>query len=53
MEDIEILIKHYTIKKLEEDEIKKLRLSAIKFLESKSLNDDEKLAVLKTLKNIL
>ena len=53
MDDINILIKHYTVKKLEENEINELRLSAIKFLESKSLNDDEKLAVLKSLKNIL
>lgn len=53
MEDINTLINHYAIKKLKQDEIKELRLSAIKFIESKSLNDNEKLSVLKTLKNIL
>lgn len=53
MEDIYILIKHFTTKKLNEEEIKELRESAIKFLESKNLNDSEKLSILKTLKEIL
>ena len=53
MDDINTLIRHYTIEKLDIGEIKELRLSAIKFIESKSLNDNEKLSVLKTLKNIL
>ena len=53
MDDINILIKYYTVKKLDDDEIKELRLSAIKFIESKSLTDDEKLSVLKSLKSIL
>lgn len=53
MEDIDILINHYTVKKLEDDEIKELRLSAIKSIESKSLKDYEKISVLNSLKNIL
>ena len=53
MEDIDILIKHFTIEKLSEEEILDLRLSAQNFLNSKNLKDDEKIEVLKTLKIIL
>ena len=53
MEDIDILIKHFTIEKLSEEEILDLRLSAQNFLNSKNLKDDEKVEVLKTLKIIL
>ena len=53
MDDPDILINHYSIKKLDKYEIKDLRLSAIKFIENKRLSDTEKLSVLKTLKNIL
>ena len=53
MEDIKILIKHFTKGKLSNEEISDLRLSAQNFLNSKSLNDYEKLEVLKTLKSIL
>lgn len=38
------------LKNWKNDEIKELRLSAIKFIESKRLTDDEKLPVLNSLK---
>ena len=53
MNDIHTLIKHFTIEKLDDEKIKELRLSAQEFLYSKSLNDNEKVHVLKTLKEIL
>ena len=53
MEDIKILIKHFTKEKMSDEEISDLSLSAQNFLNSKSLNDYEKLEVLKTLKSIL
>ena len=50
MEDIDILIKHFTIEKLSEEKILDLRLSAQNFLNSKNLKDYEKVEVLKNIK---
>ena len=44
--DISLLIKHYMVEKLSKDEIKKLRRTARKFLEDKSISDKEKVDIL-------
>ena len=53
MDDINILIDHFTKKELNDEEISNLRFSAQKFLSSKNLRDHEKIEVLNTLKQIL
>ena len=45
-EDISLLIRHYMVEKLTEDEIKKLRRTARKFLNDKSKTDEEKVDIL-------
>ena len=40
--DISLLIKHYMVEELSKDEIKKLRRTARKFLEDKSISDKKK-----------
>ena len=44
--DISLLIKHYMVKKLTKEEIKKLRRTARKFLNDKSKTDEEKVNIL-------
>ena len=44
--DISLLIKHYMVEELSKDEIKKLRRTARKFLEDKSISDKEKVDIL-------
>ena len=53
MDDLNTLINHYTVKSLSEEEIEDLRESAQKFINSDALDDEEKLSVLYSLKNIL
>ena len=53
MDDIDNLIKHYTIEKLDNETIKDLRLSAQNFIFSENLTDNEKIETLYTLKEIL
>ena len=53
MDDIDNLIKHYTIEKLDAETIKDLRLSAQNFIFSENLTDNEKIETLYTLKEIL
>ena len=53
MDDIDNLIKHYTIEKLDDETIKDLRLSAQNFIFSENLTDNEKIETLYTLKEIL
>ena len=45
-EDISLLIRHYMVEELTEDEIKKLRRTARKFLNDKSKTDEEKVDIL-------
>ena len=44
--DISLLIRHYMVEKLLKDEIKKLRMTARKFLKYKSKSDEEKVDIL-------
>ena len=53
MDDLNTLINHYTVKSLSEKEIEDLRESAQKFINSDDLDDEEKLSVLYSLKDIL
>lgn len=41
--DVHLLIKHYMVKKLSKEELKKLRKPALKFLHNNKLNIDEKI----------
>ena len=53
MKDIDLLIKHYTKKELSEDEFNKLRESAQDFINNVNFTVDEKIEILKMLKEIL